>query len=125
MAKPSNNGNISELSSQYLDNLEHDNVTGAKGVSIYGTPDGTNIYRLKVNSDGSINAASAAATPLKTLIDKTTTTNVVYIGQAASGTATSASSWTITKIDKTASPVAITHTGATAVYDNRASETYS
>lgn len=60
----------------------------------------------------------------KTLIDKTTTTDVVYIGQADSGTATSASSWTITKVDKS-SGVAITHTGETAVWDDRVSESYS
>ena len=51
---PTNDGNIVKRNSQYLDNLEHDETTGAKGVVLYGTPDGTTIYRLKVNSDGSI-----------------------------------------------------------------------
>ncbi len=44
---------------------------------------------------------------------------------ADSGTATSASLWTITKVDKTTSPVVITHTGNTAVWDNRVSGSYS
>lgn len=37
----------------------------------------------------------------KTKIDKSSTTNVIYIGKAAIGTATSAASWQIKKIDKT------------------------
>jgi len=61
MAQPTNDGNIVKRNSQYLDNLEHDETTGAKGVSIYGTPDGSSIYRLKVNSDGSINSAAVPA----------------------------------------------------------------
>lgn len=66
------------------------------------------------------------ATIKKTKIDKSSTTNVIYIGKADSGTATSASAWTITKIDKTVTDnVTITHTGTTAVWDNRTSETYS
>ena len=82
-------------------------------------------YAMPVaNFDGTPIGSSTTAVP-KTLIDKTTTTNVVYIGQAASGTAKSDALWTITKIDKTTSPVAITHTGATAVWDNRVSGSYS
>ncbi len=61
MAQPTNDGNIVKRTSQYLDNLEHDDVTGAKGVSVYSSPDGVNVYRLKVNSDGSINSSSVPA----------------------------------------------------------------
>ncbi len=86
------------------------NLGGGGGLKLIGS-----------NTDGS----GSSPAPLKTLIDKTTTANVVYIGQAASGTATSSGAWTITKIDKTTSPVAITHTGATAVWDNRVNGSYS
>ncbi len=85
--------------------------------------------QVTTEADGSIpvTVVSGGSTPTvkKTLIDKTTTTDVVYIGQADSGTATSASLWTITKVDKTTSPVVITHTGNTAVWDNRVSGSYS
>lgn len=59
----------------------------------------------------------------KTLIDKTTTTDIIYIGSAPIGTATSASSWQITKVDKTTSPISITYAAAgafTATWNNRA-----
>lgn len=63
----------------------------------------------------------------KTIIDDTTTTNVTYIGQAALGTATSASSWRIQKIDESGTNTVITWTGSgfDAVFDNRVTETYS
>lgn len=71
----------------------------------------------------------SASTPKKTLIDKTTTTDVIYIGEASTGTATSSATWFITKVDKTTSPISITYAAAgdsTATWDNRATaETYS
>lgn len=61
----------------------------------------------------------------KTKIDKSSTTNVIYIGKANLGTALSAASWTITKIDKTVTDnITITHTGTTAVWNDRLTETY-
>lgn len=66
---------------------------------------------------------SSTTTLYKTLIDKTTTTNVIYIGEAAIGTATNAASWLITKVDKTSSPISITYAAAgasTATWNNRA-----
>lgn len=66
--------------------------------------------------------AAGATTSKKTLIDKTTT-NVIYVGKATIGTATSTGSWQITKIDKTTSPFSITYAAAgasTATWDNRA-----
>ena len=78
---------------------------------------------VTLNSDGSLPTGGAAVQ--KTLIDKATT-NVVYIGQAPSGTGTGSALWTITKVDKTVTDnVTITHTGSTATWTNRASETYS
>ena len=65
----------------------------------------------------------------KTLVDKSTTTDVIYIGKAPIGTATSAASWQIKKIDKTVTDnVTITFAAAgafTATWNNRGSETYS
>lgn len=65
----------------------------------------------------------SASTPKKTLIDKTTTTSVIYIGEAAIGTATSSATWFITKVDKSTSPISITYGAAgesTNIWDNRA-----
>lgn len=79
---------------------------------IVQNPDGT--YSLKV---------SPGVNKIK--VDKGTT-NIVYVGIAARGSATSSSVWQITKIDKTVTnQVTITSTGTTAIWDNRATETYS
>lgn len=83
--------------------------------------------QVTLNSDGTLPTSGASA--YKTKVDKVTTTNVVYIGQAAIGTATSSAAWKLTKIDKTVTDVVtITYAdgGAfTAVYDDRASEIYT
>lgn len=67
-----------------------------------------------------------ATTVYKKLIDDTTTPSVTYVGEAALGTATSAASWRIKKIDET-SGVVITWTGSgfDAVWDDRVIEVYS
>ena len=97
--------------------LEHSPENHAKKVNTYVWNAGGGVWE-RMSQPGSTST-------YKTLIDKTTTTNVIYIGKANSGTATSSALWTITKVDKTASPVVITHTGATAIWDNRISEVYS
>ncbi len=65
----------------------------------------------------------------KTEVDKSTTTDVIYIGKAPIGTATSTAGWQIKKIDKTVTDnVTITYAAAgafTATWTNRASETYT
>lgn len=61
MAQPTNDGNIVKRTSQYLDNIEHDDLTGGKGIAIYGSPDGANIYRLKVDADGAIATTSSSS----------------------------------------------------------------
>lgn len=64
----------------------------------------------------------------KKLIDDTTTTNVTYIGEAVLGTATSAASWRIKRIDETvAGLVTITWsgTGFTSEWDERVATVYS
>lgn len=60
MPVPTNDGNLTKRASQYLNNIEHDETTQAKGVAIYGTPDGANVYRLAVNADGSINTSGSS-----------------------------------------------------------------
>lgn len=61
--------------------------------------------------------------------DGSTTPNVTYVGKAAIGTATSAAAWQLMKIDKTVTDntsVKYANGGEfTAVYDDRASETYA
>lgn len=127
MTAVSNDGNIIKRTSQYIDNQAFDETTGLPTVQLGGT-DGVNVTRLKINSDGSINAVTGVSTTYKTKVDKATT-NIIYIGKAVIGTATSAASWLITKVDKTVTDnVTITYAAAgasTATWDNRASETYS
>lgn len=100
---------------------------GAKAVVPHGYNPNTDTYLpigVVANPDGSYSLQSGSA-KLKTKIDKATT-NIVYIGQAIAGAATASAIWTITKVDKTVTDnVTITHTGTTAIWDNRASETYS
>jgi hypothetical protein len=61
-------------------------------------------------------------------LDDTSTTNVVYIGKAAIGTATSADTWQIRKLDTTDGLV-MTYGGGSAefnqVWDDRTSLSYS
>lgn len=52
MSSPTNDQNIVKRTSQYLDNLEHDETTSAKGVAIYGSPDGSSIYRQVIDATG-------------------------------------------------------------------------
>lgn len=54
------NGNIVEYSTQYIDNKGFNSDTQLKSVEIGGT-DGSTVNRLKINSDGSINASSVPA----------------------------------------------------------------
>ena len=54
------NGNIVEYSTQYIDNKGFNTDTELKSVEIGGT-DGSTVNRLKINSDGSINASSVPA----------------------------------------------------------------
>ena len=58
-----------------------------------------------------------------TKVDKSSTTSVIYVGQAAIGSATSSAVWLITKIDKTVTDnITITYGAAgafTSIWDNR------
>lgn len=61
-------------------------------------------------------------------LDDTTTTNVTYIGKATVGTAASASSWQIKKLDETSGLIITWAEGNenyNKVWDDRASLTYS
>lgn len=94
----------------------------AKAVIPHGYDSATDSYLpvgVVTNPDGSYSLPTGSAN-LKVKIDKGTT-NIVYIGQAARGSATSSAVWTITKIDKTVTDnVTVTHTGTTATWDDRA-----
>lgn len=106
MPVPENDGNIVKRTSQYLNNLEHDEPTQAKGVAIYGTPDGNNVYRLKVNSDGSINTSGGAgASNYAVAVDDYTTANVIYVGKAAIGSVSTDAVWQIKKVDATSGAI--------------------
>lgn len=127
--------------SKALDQREHSRDASAKRVVLRGqNPSDGEWYNIAVvesidvpgifglvvlNPDGSTYNRTPAA---KVLIDKTTTTNVVYVGKAPIGTATSSGAWQITKVDKSSSPISITYADAgafTATWDDRVSEVYS
>jgi len=79
------------------------------------------------NSDGSAIGGSTT-TYYKVLVDKATT-DIIYIGKAPIGTATSTAGWQIKKIDKTVTDnitITFAASGAfTAMWNNRGSEVYS
>jgi hypothetical protein len=87
--------------------------------------DGTD--QLEVNSDGSINVV--AKIPGTTTQIETVSSTVTYIGDATPGTATSAASWTIIKIEKSGSFTSVKYANGqdsfNNIWDSRASYTYS
>lgn len=95
----------------------------AKAVVIHGYNASLDEYiPIEVDSEGSQVVAYA------TRIDDTTTANVTYFGFAPVGTATSAASWQIYKIDETSGAVKTWADGDANfnnVWDNRASLSYS
>lgn len=113
-----------------IERLEHNSDAAAKRVVIRAQDPNTgswvNITAVD-NGDGTYSLKSNGP-KLKTLIDKTTTTDVIYIGKAPIGTATSSASWQISKVNKTGTPISVTYAAAgasTATWDNRTTETYS
>lgn len=74
------------------------------------------LYRLQSNAAGALKTDGSATTQpvadpiLKKRIDDTSTTNVIYIGETALGTATSVAAWRIKQISEV-SGVVITYTG--------------
>jgi hypothetical protein len=88
------------------------------------------IEREEHRSFGGVNAKAVFTydLPVAERIDDTTTADVLYVGLAAIGTATSAATWQVQKIS-TASGVVVTWADGNSSYDNiwdnRASLTYS
>lgn len=73
--------------------------------------------------------SGASATTYDVIVDSATTTDVTYVGKAVKGTATSASSWQIKKIDDTVTDVttinwADNDDNFDNVWDDRASLSY-
>lgn len=98
------------------------------------TAGGGGYVNVKVNPSGALvtdstisGNVSTFSAIYKTLIDTTSTANVTYIGKAAIGTATSAASWQISKIDESGTVTSITWSGSgfTAIWDNRTALTYT
>ena len=114
-------------SEQGVLNWSFDEVYRVLAVMLLGEYGG-NATRLQTDSSGNLKVSDQGSSPQKTLIDKTTTTNVIYIGKAPIGTATSAGAWLISKVDKSGSPISITYADAgasTAVWNDRVSEVYT
>lgn len=118
------------MAEPFVDGIEE--IARAEHVSLRKTGDNIQAKRVAnyVWNGSEWERATPAGTTSqqKTLIDKTTTTNIIYIGKAAIGTATSSATWFITKVDKTSSPISITYAAAgdsTATWNDRVTETYS
>lgn len=81
--------------------------------------------------DAIVSAISAlgATTNYATQVDKTSTTDVIYIGEATIGSATSSAVWRIQKVDNTGGDTEIIWADGNDnfdnIYDNRTSLTYS
>lgn len=69
------------------------------------------------NLDGSAIGGGGTATYYATRLDKTSTTNVTYVGKATPGTAAASATWQIMKMDKTGDLV-ITYADGNASFDN-------
>lgn len=113
---------LNKLFDEFLDSVPSGSGGGG-GIASYVDSNGI-VNPVQKEPDGSIPVTVVSSSALKkTLIDKTTTTDVVYVGKADIGTATSSNAWLITKIDKSSSPVSITYADAgafTAVWNDRA-----
>jgi len=98
------------------------------------TAGGGGYVNVKVNpsgaltTDSTISGTVTAESPIYyKRLDDTTTSNMIYIGEAQPGTATSAASWRIKRLDLT-SGLIIQWAGSGAfsqIWDNRAALTYS
>lgn len=118
-------------SEQDLLNQSFDPTFGTLVAQIMGSPDGTNLYPIKVNADGSINAitAGAAANANNVLMAyKASDSNIIYIGEAANASSTGSPVWKITRLDTT-TLLAVTYADGNLnydnVWDNRESLTYT
>lgn len=125
-----NNGNIVKRSTQYIDNLGFNEDTQLKSVEIGGT-DGVAVRRLKINSDGSINAVTGGSSSYAVKIDDTTTANMVYIGKAdltGAAISTAGAVWQIKRLDTSTLALDAKWADGDAsfnnIWDNRASLTY-
>lgn len=72
-------------------------------------------------------ALTANPTDYATRVDNTTTANVLYVGKAAIGSATSAGIWQVKKIDTTTGVIITWAAGGafSQIWDNRASLSYT
>ena len=100
-----------------LAQLEHDPDNHAKRVDNYLWNGGSGVWER-----------AGVATPVyDKRLDDTTTLNMIYIGEAVPGTATSAATWRIKRLDVTVGLIIQWADSGdfTQVWDNRASLTYN
>jgi len=116
-----------------------DVIKAIKKIKIGGaivTNSGPSSVGLKSADDSKINPATSENQEALingkyiTYIDnQNTTANIIYVGKAVPGTATSAASWQIQKIDKSTTNISVLDAGGDALFDNiwddRASLIYS
>lgn len=113
---------------QNLLNWSWDETKRILGIGMVGW-DGTNPQVVKTNAQGELIVNTGGGEQALQL-DDVTTSNVTYVGVATIGTATSAASWQIKKIDESGTPETLVITWADSddsydnVWDDRASLSY-
>lgn len=127
MAHPSRTGKTSISDSQQdVLNSSFDQEFGILTVGVLGWT-GSAFTAFKVNAQGELIVDTGGGELAVNVQTNSGDSNVKYIGQAAIGTATSAASWQIMKIDKTTGTVITYADGDDSfnnVFDNRESLSY-
>lgn len=111
---------------------EHDEKgTGAKKVTLFGyDANADDLARIGVvdNGDGtfSLKTSSGESSVFQSFNDTTTDTNLVYLGKAVAGTATSSAAWQIKRYNKSAGTMTFADdiTTFTKTWDSRTSYSY-
>lgn len=87
--------------------------------------DGTPVP-IELTADGKIPVEAGATSTYESYVDTTTDTNLVYLGKATPGTATSSASWQIKRYNKSAGHMSFADdvTTFTKTWDNRTSYSY-
>lgn len=114
-------------SSQEIDNESYNDTYKIKETALYVFNAAGNTF-LPVRGDAAGNILTGSgSSPSAIRLDNTTTANVIYVGKATPGTATSSTTWQVQKIDQsTGTVITWSDTGKfTQIWDNRAILTYA
>ena len=114
-------------SSQEIDNESYNDTYKIKETALYVFNATANSF-VPVRGDAAGNILTGSgASPSAIRLDNTSTANIIYVGKAAPGTATSSTIWQVQKIDQsTGTVITWADTGKfTQIWDNRVGLTYA